>query len=387
MLRLKSGGKSDGADFDGDSKTGSRRQPSALLLRVLPLLIRIHFLLLLGVESFFIGEPVCSHFSGDVHFCSGRSRFCKAEEHLQAFRGRARKAVLFEEVNAAVGRVAWFADLSATWVFAFRPVQDVGACLHKLLGAVLLLEDRMTARTEAVVDHDLCRGEELVQRKRGVVREGRGPRSTVQCFAREPNGGSGDDGRRVTDESVVHGGDLHAERGERWMGQMHVHSLQHGPYSQEFGHGTRLDVVVISLGDATEEVHRVGVAKVEAERPEDVAFCSKDLILRKSGVGEVVEVLDGRAHDLFILGSDEESRAADELELADGDVTEREQAVKDVDGEIERLRDETELLVSVDQPINQGATVFPRDFALVSDVVSIGHALDLAEVDMSGLDR
>lgn len=103
-----------------------------------------------------------------------------------------------------------------------------------------------------------------------------------------------------------------------------------GHLQEVLGNGSGLNVVAVGLGDASEEVDRVGVGEVEADHLKNVALRLEDLLLLVAAIGHEQEVLHRRADDLFVLGGNEESGDADELKFDKADDANREKAVNDV---------------------------------------------------------
>lgn len=181
------------------------------------------------------------------------------------------------------------------------------------------------------------------------------PALLAEDLASEPAGAGGDEARRRRHEAVVDDRDLH----------------------EVLGHGARVDVVAVGLGDAAQEVDRVRVRQVEADDAEDVALGLEDLVVRVAAVRHVEEVLDRGAHDLLVLGRDEEGRDADELELDERHDAHRQEPVDDVDGEEDRLGQEAELGVDLDEPVDEDAAHLPRHLVLRRHVVGLGHGREL----------
>ncbi len=74
---------------------------------------------------------------------------------------------------------------------------------------------------------------------------------------------------------------------------------------QVLAKGTRLNVVVVGLGDATKEVHRVGIAEIVAESIEDKSLGAEDFRLAEAIIGDMTEVGNMGREDFLIFGRDE----------------------------------------------------------------------------------
>lgn len=145
-----------------------------------------------------------------------------------------------------------------------------------------------------------------------------------------------------------------------------------GDLQEVLGQSSGLEVVVISLADASQEAHWTGPAQFELQHTEHKALSLEDFILRVTVVDHVHDLLDGRAVDFLILGSKEESSSTDQLELAHGDDLDRQEAVNVVDSEEQGLRQELETMVDLDNPVYQNGAHGPLDVLLELHVVSVG---------------
>ena len=63
----------------------------------------------------------------------------------------------------------------------------------------------------------------------------------------------------------------------------------------------RLDVIVVRLGNATKEVHGVGIAEVIVEGLKDKALSAQDFGLAETVIGDMAEVGNMRRQDFLIL--------------------------------------------------------------------------------------
>lgn len=94
----------------------------------------------------------------------------------------------------------------------------------------------------------------------------------------------------------------------------------------------------------------------------------QDLIASVGLVRDVHEVTDLGSVNLFILGGNEHRGAAHELELGARDGAALEEAVDDVDGEVQRLGAELKLEVHLDEPVNEDLTHLGVDVRLLLHV-------------------
>lgn len=181
------------------------------------------------------------------------------------------------------------------------------------------------------------------------------PGTLGKDLAGEPVARSGDEARRAGQELVVDDADLH----------------------QILGHRATLDVVPVRLGDPPEKVDRVRVREVEVKHVQDVALGLEDLVVRVPSVGHEQEVRHRRAHDLLVLGGDEQGGDADELELDERDDAGGQEAIDDVGREENGLRQQAELGMNLDEPVDEHPAHLPRHLALVRHVVRIGQRRQL----------
>ena len=134
----------------------------------------------------------------------------------------------------------------------------------------------------------------------------------------------------------------------------------------------RLEIIVVRLADPAQETHRSGPAEVKLEHTEHEALRFQNLLGRVAAVDHVLNLLDGRAVDLLVLGRDEDGGCADELQLAEGDDLAGEEAIDVVDGEEEGFGEETEAVVHLDEPVHQDGAHRPLNLDLVVHVVWVG---------------
>ena len=138
-----------------------------------------------------------------------------------------------------------------------------------------------------------------------------------------------------------------------------------------------MDIIVIGLGDASQEVHGVGEAHVVLEGCEDVTFGIKNLLIREGLIGDMAEVGDVRGEHLLILRSNEHGGDTNELKTVKGDNFSRQEAIDDVDGEEQGLGEQTETGVHFDKPVDKDPTHLPFKVGLVVDVIRVGESHDL----------
>lgn len=107
-------------------------------------------------------------------------------------------------------------------------------------------------------------------------------------------GTSSNKARGATDKTLIHDGD----------------------FQEILGEGTSLQVVVISFADLAQETHRARPSQLELEHAQHEALSLEDLVHAIPAIHHVDDLLDRRAVDLFVLGSDEDCSGSHKLELA-----------------------------------------------------------------------
>ena len=227
--------------------------------------------------------------------------------------------------------------------------------LQELLAGVLAEEGVVNNRAVEVVDHELEDGLDVVLGVAGVVGKGGVPLTTLKDSTGKVHGGSSDMARRVLEEAVVETANL----------------------KQILAESAGLDVVVVGLGDTTEEVHGVGVGEVVVQGTKDEALGLEDLGLGEAIIGDVLEVLDVGREDFLVLGSDEHGGDTDELEAVELDNLAGEEAVDDVDSKEEGLRQQPKTRVNLEQPVDKDAAHLPLELVLAVHVVRVGKSGDL----------
>src|SRR5690606_16897820 len=145
---------------------------------------------------------------------------------------------------------------------------------------------------------------------------------------------------------------------------------------------TSLSVIVIRLRDVTQKVHWAGVAEVVVQRGEDEALSTKDFLFSKAIVGKPGIVLYMKSHGLFILGGNQESSNADELELVETNDLVAKETIDNVDSEEKGLGQHGEPLVNLNEPVNENLTSIPLQIALEVHIIRVwlGSGLELAEI-------
>lgn len=149
----------------------------------------------------------------------------------------------------------------------------------------------------------------------GVVDVSRSPLALVEHQASQAVRTSGSEARVAANEAFVANGNL----------------------QEVFGKSPGFEIIVVGLADTSEEAHRSRPAKAVSKDTEHEALGLEDLFLGVAVVDHVNNLLDGRAVDLFILGSKEESSGANQLELSHGNHLGRQEAVNVIDGKEEGL--------------------------------------------------
>jgi hypothetical protein len=79
----------------------------------------------------------------------------------------------------------------------------------------------------------------------------------------------------------------------------------------------------------------------------------------RAATGQAAKGDERRSHDLLVLGSDEHRGDTDELELDEGDDSEGEESVDDVDGDPERLGSHLVSDVDLLKPVDEGRSHRP----------------------------
>lgn len=206
-----------------------------------------------------------------------------------------------------------------------------------------------------VVDHKLEDRLDVMLGVSGVVSKGSIPLATLEHGTGQVHSRGGDVTRGVLEEAVVEAANL----------------------EEVLAESTGLNVVVVGLGDTTEEVHGVGVGEVIVESTEDKTFGLEDLGLGEAIIGDVFEVLDVWRKDLLVLGGDEHGGDTDKLKAVELDNLAGKEAVDDVDRKEEGLRQQPKARVNLEQPVNKDATHLPLEFVLAVHVVRVGEGSDL----------
>lgn len=165
----------------------------------------------------------------------------------------------------------------------------------------------------------------------------------------------GEEAWRAGDKAFIHDGDL-----EEILGQ-----------------STGLQVVVISLADASEEAHRPGPAELKLKHGEHEALCLENLLCAVSSVDHVHDFVNRWAVDLFVLGSNEQRSSANQLKLAQRDDLIGEEAIDVVLSQEQCLREKVEPLMNLDEPVHEDGAHGPLDLGLLIHVVAIRKKLDL----------
>ena len=160
---------------------------------------------------------------------------------------------------------------------------------------------------------------------------------------------SGNEAGRAADESLVHDGHL----------------------DEVLGQSANLVVIVVGLADPPQEAHRAGPPKLPLQHREHEALRLHDLLHGVAPVDHVDNLLQRRAVDLFVLGSEQNCRSTDELELAKRYDLAREEPVNVVDREEERLGKEAETLMDLNEPVHQDRPHGPLDLGLHVHIVRV----------------
>ena len=141
--------------------------------------------------------------------------------------------------------------------------------------------------------------------------------------------------------------------------------------------GAGIQVVIVGLGDPTQEAHGTGPAKLELEHAEHEAFGLLDLVHGVATVDHVHHLRDRGRVDLLVLGRDQQRRRADELQLAERHDLARQEPVDEVDAQEQRLRQQMKTSVHLDDPVDEHGPHRPLNLGLVVHVVRVRQHLDL----------
>lgn len=206
-----------------------------------------------------------------------------------------------------------------------------------------------------VVDHELEDRLDVLLSVASIVGESGIPLATLQHSTGKVHGSGGDVTGRVLQEAVVEAANL----------------------EKVFAESTGLDVVVVGLGDATKEVHGVGVGQVVVQSTKDETLSLEDLGLSEAIVGDVLEVLDVGREDFLVLRSNEHGSDTDKLKAVELDNLARQEAIDDVHCQEKGLRQQPKARVNLQQPVDEDATHLPFEFILAVHVVRVGQGGDL----------
>lgn len=189
--------------------------------------------------------------------------------------------------------------------------------------------------------------------------------------------------RLVPDTTVEHqAGQIHGSSSNLAGGELHEAVVKQGNLHEVLADGAGLDVIVVRLGDASEKVHGVGVAKVVFQGAQDKTLGTEDFRLAEAVVGDALEVFNVGGEDLFVLGGNEHGSDADQLEVIELHHLFGEEAIDNVDSEEKGLGKKVEAGVDLNQPINEDTTRLPLEIVLVAHVVVVGDRLDLQLVEI-----
>lgn len=158
---------------------------------------------------------------------------------------------------------------------------------------------------------------------------------------------------------------------------VHESVIEEADLHEVLANGTGLDVILISLGDAAKEVHRIGIAEVIVQGGQDVSFGVEDLGLSESIIGNVSEVGNVRGENLFVLGRNEHGSNTDKLQTVELNNLGREETINDVHRKEESLRQKVETRMDFDQPVNENATHLPLEIVLVRHIIGVRSRRDL----------
>ena len=111
-------------------------------------------------------------------------------------------------------------------------------------------------------------------------------------------------------------------------------ALIHNSYLQEIlRQGSGLQIIIVRLANASKETHRSRPSELKLQHAKHEAFGLQNLIDGVTSIHHVDDLVYGRTIDLFVLGSNEYSGGANQLELAQRDNLAGQEAVDVVDTE------------------------------------------------------
>lgn len=165
----------------------------------------------------------------------------------------------------------------------------------------------------------------------------------------------GEEAGRAAEKTLVHEGDL----------------------EKVFGQSARVEIVVISFADATEERHWTRPPELELQHAKHEPLRLEDFLNRVSAVDHVNNLLDRRAVDLFVFRGDEQCGGTDELKFAERNDLGGQETIDEVGAQEKSLGKKAESLMNLDEPIHENCTHRPLDFSLGFHVVAAGGQLDL----------
>ena len=93
------------------------------------------------------------------------------------------------------------------------------------------------------------------------------------------------------------------------------------------------------------------------------------------------------ALSILVLCSDKEGHHPDELELLQGDSSDRHQAVENVGSQKDRFRQQAKFAVYLNEPVNEDSAHLPGHLSLHGHVVRIGHRGKLSRISAFVLKR
>lgn len=129
--------------------------------------------------------------------------------------------------------------------------------------------------------------------------------------------------------------------------------IHDGEFDEVLGNSSGHEVILIGLADSAQEAQGTRRTESEVEHSKHVALCLENLILRVTVLNHVLEFMDGRANDFFILGSAVESCDTNQLKLSQRDSLYLKEAVDAIDQKVEGLWKESETAVDLNNPIQE----------------------------------
>lgn len=146
---------------------------------------------------------------------------------------------------------------------------------------------------------------------------------------------------------------------------VHQRQLQEVP-----GEVVQDSVYFAHLDESLQEPEAGGVVDLKVQGVQHLHLLVKNLLFAVSVVRDVNEVFHNGSVDFFVFASYQHRCHSDQLQVLSGDFFFFEISVDQVDGQVQCLRDQLELVVHVHQPVHQDRAHF-----LVDVLLGLGHVV------------